>query len=422
MALYDGTVIPIDDEYELVVLDGGPETIEVGRRLYKVDSNGNMRVWFVEREGHKHRVVAGVEDGSLVTNAWTECKSKGKGKAQTTPEEQAIKEVEALYRKNLDRDYYETPEEARGPARNYLPMLAESYKDTTWEKWVARIAAEGFTPPAGETGVYWQPKLDGFCCIGKEDGLQSREGLTIVTVPHVEEALRPFFERYPGPVHGELYNHDYKEEFEKLSSILRKEKVTDEERALVEEKVQLHLYDYPGLEHLPFGLRSLELRRRLEETGVLESGVVHFVETVPVLDEAHLLKLTRTAINNGYEGGIGRLHLPYEKAKRSWSVTKIKYRMSAEFEVAAVEEGKGNYAGYAKRVLCWRPGTDRSAGITKANTFGAGIKGAKDSWLAGLLTAGHKIVTIEFFSYTMGGSGVPRQGVATKWHGDRRVL
>jgi hypothetical protein len=103
----------------------------------------------MQRQGSKHRVVAGFDDGSLVENAWTQCVSKGKGKAQTTPEEQAIKEVDALYRKALDRDYYETPEEAAGPPRNYLPMLAESWKDTTWEKWVARLMAS--TWPAGET-------------------------------------------------------------------------------------------------------------------------------------------------------------------------------------------------------------------------------------------------------------------------------
>lgn len=398
---------------------------EAGRPLYKYDSTGKLRVWWMERSGARHRVVAGVHEGNLITNAWTECQAKGKGKSLTTPEEQAIKEVEALYRKALDRDYYETPEEAAGPPRNYLPMLAQSWKETTWEQWVERLVkAKMPTPPPGHTGVYFQPKLDGFCCIATARGLQSREGLPIITAPHIVEALAPFFAAHPDAVlHGELYNHDLKDEFEKLGSLLKKQKgITDEDRAEVAAKVQYHLYDYPGAPAgCGFGARSDHLRVDLEALGLWRHPLVR-VETTIVRDQGHLAELTQAAIDDGYEGGIGRLNLPYEKAKRSWSVIKIKFRMDAEFEVALIEEGKGNYAGYAKAVRCWVPGADRSEGPTKKNTFGAGIKGDRDEWLAGLLTAGHKIVTIEFFSYTKGGSGVPRQGVATKWHGDRRVL
>lgn len=399
-----------------MALDGDTtEEIIIGRRLYKVDSNDNLRVWFMERQGNKHRVVAGVDGGSLVTNAWTECGSKGKGKAQTTPEEQAIKEVEALYKKSLDRDYYETPEAARGPARNYLPMLAQSWKDTTWAKWVARVLP--FAPHAvlSPTGVYFQPKLDGYCCIAKEHGLQSREGLPILTAPHVERELAAFFAAWgDGPLHGELYNHDLKDEFEKLGSLLKKQKgITPEHVAEVEAKVQFHVYDYPGLETLEFGRRNFELRHRLHECGALNSGVIRFVETTPVRDEEHMLELTAQAVEDGYEGGIGRLHLPYEKAKRSWSVIKIKTFDDAEFEVVRIEEGKGNYAGYAKRVVCRMP---------DGREFEAGIKGKKDQWLADLLHADHKVVTIRYFGLTQGGTGVPRMGVATKWHGDRRVL
>jgi hypothetical protein len=81
-------------------------------------------------------------------------------------------------------------------------------------------------------------------------------------------------------------------------------------------------------------------------------------------------------------------------------VIKIKFRMSAEFAVDEVIEGKGNYAGYAKAVVSDADG----------RKFKAGIKGERDQWLADLLTAGHKIATVEFFSYTKGGSGVPAPG------------
>lgn len=394
------------------------------RVLYKVDSAGKLRAWFMQRQGHKHRVVAGIHGGALVENAWTTCVSKGKGKAQTDPEGQAHKEIEALYTKNLDRDYYETPEEAAGPPRNYLPMLANSWKDTTWEKWTGRVPPFAYNPDPSESGAYFQPKLDGYCCIARASGLQSREGLPILTAPHVAEALEPFFAKFPGrPLHGELYNHELKDEFEKLGSLLKRQKnITPEHIAEVTGKVQLHLYDYPGYgEDRPFGERSQALYEDLAELGIW-GDVVRYVPTSAVRDEEHLLELTAQAVENGYEGGIGRLHLPYEKAKRSWSVIKIKTFDDAEFDVVAIEEGKGNYAGFAKRVICWRPGADRSAGPTKDNTFEAGIKGKRDQWLADLLTADHKVVTIKYFGLTQGGAGVPRMGVATKWHGEARTL
>ncbi len=396
--------------------------MHVGRQLFKVDSAGRMRTWRVEREGNKHRVVAGLEGGSAVVNEWTVCDSKGIGKAQTTPEEQAIKEVAALYTKQLKRSYYETPDEARGPARNYLPMLANGWKDTTWDKWLARCPA-----PYAHLGskAFFQPKLDGFCCIATAAGLQSRKGLPILTAGHIQEALRPFFDEHPDAIlHGELYNHDLREEFEQLSSLLRREKnITPEHLNEVAAKVQYHVYDFPGHgEHLGFGERFAALDAKLYGCAKASNGVIHVVDTTPVTSEEHLLELTAAAVEAGYEGGIGRLHLPYEKAKRSWSVIKIKSFDDDEFEVVRIEEGKGNYAGYAKRVICWLPGADRSMGETKDNTFEAGIKGKRDQWLAELLTASHKIVTIRYFGYTMGGEGKPRFGVATHWHGDERVL
>ncbi|UTC28986.1 DNA ligase [Brevundimonas phage vB_BpoS-Marchewka] len=400
--------------------------LERHRPIYKVDALGKMRVWFMERQDEKHRVVSGFDGGSLVANAWTVCKSKGKGKAQTTPLQQCAKEVEALYKKALERDYYETHAEAKGPPRNYLPMLAESWKDTTWDKWVARLKKAGSTPLPGTTGVYFQPKLDGYCCISYDSKMQSREGLPILTAPHVVAALESFYAMFPGrPLHGELYNHDLKEEFEALGSLLKKQKdITQDHIDEVVAKVQFHVYDYPGAgEHLPFGERIAALKRDLIAAGVdLDSGVIQIVETTEVQDEAHLETLCGLALEAGYEGGIGRLHLIYEKAKRSWSVIKIKIFDDAEFEVVMVLEGEGNYAGYAKAVVCWLPGADQEEGPTKDNTFKAGIKGQKNQRLKDLLTEENRIVTIRYFGYTYGGTGKPRFAVATKWHGLERVL
>jgi DNA ligase-1 len=142
-------------------------------------------------------------------------------------------------------------------------------------------------------------------------------------------------------------------------------------------------------------------------------GVIHLVETVMLRDAAHMEELRQGWLDQGYEGAIGRLDLPYEQ-KRSWSVMKLKLFDDGEFEVVEIVEGKGNYTGYAKRVTCRLP---------DGRTFGAGIKGGQSKFnrdLLGDAGAEQKVVTIRHFGWTK--DGIPRMGVATKWHGSERTL
>lgn len=399
------------DHPDYVIADGDPP-IEMGRPLYKFDTKGKLRVWWMDRQGAKKRTVAGLDAGKRTISAWTVCK----GKQKRTDEEQAQFEINADYTYGLKRDYFETPQEAVGGARFFEPMLAEKWKDITWAKMLKRLADAGVIRP-DTTGVYAQPKLDGFCCIAQKSGMTSREGEPIVSAPHIMEALAPLFEENPEAVfHGELYNHALKEDFEALSSILKKQKnITEEQFAYSREMAQFHIYDYPapGIRDLPFVERSERLLADLDKHGCLSAGILHFVETHMLRDDAHMEELRQGWLDDGYEGAMGRLNLPYEQ-KRSWSVLKLKLFDDAEFEVEAIVEGKGNYAGYAKRVTCRLP---------DGRTFGAGIKGGQSKFNAELLgEAGQcqKIVTIRHFGWTK--DGKPRMGVAIKWHGEARTL
>lgn len=416
--------------YEAVMTECGSDEAGVilrGPPLFKRDSKGGLRVWYMERQEHKKRVVAGLYLGALTTSAWTECV----GKQKRNDVEQAIFEINADYTHGLKREYFDSIDGADGEKRFFKPQLAEKWKDTTWTKWTDRLKKIGWTPRRdGDTGAYFQPKLDGFCCIAQKSGLTSREGQPIIAVPHIMEALAPLFEADPDAVfHGELYNHALKDEFETLSSILKKQKnISEEQFALAREMAQFHIYDYaaPQVRELGFNERSEALlevmARHLTYFGRLNQqtdAILHYVETLPVDSEETLVKLFYWAIEEGYEGGIGRLDGPYVQ-NRCWWVIKIKIFDDDEFDVVRIVEGIGNYQGYAKRVTCWAPGADRSEGPTKKNTFGAGIKGKRDEKLAALLHEDHKVVTIRYFGMTNG--GVPRMGVAIKWHGDARTL
>ena len=73
-----------------------------------------------------------------------------------------------------------------------------------------------------------QPKLDGVHCMFTKDGAYSRTGKPFKNVAHIEEDLEDFFKIFPDIIlDGELYNHDLKNDFEKIISLVRKQKPTN---------------------------------------------------------------------------------------------------------------------------------------------------------------------------------------------------
>jgi DNA ligase-1 len=87
-----------------------------------------------------------------------------------------------------------------------------------------------------------QPKLDGHRCIatikyGKAT-LWSRTRKPIASVPHIVAALEKAFPTGEVVLDGELYNHDYHEKFEELTSLIRQAVPTQGH-----EVVQYHIYD-----------------------------------------------------------------------------------------------------------------------------------------------------------------------------------
>src|SRR3546814_5619389 len=91
--------------------------------------------------------------------------------------------------------------------------------------------------------------LDGVRCIATKDGLFSRQGKPITSCPHISTALTPLFEHTPSLVlDGELYNHDLKDNFNEIISLVRKQKLTPEQFAETAKVVQYHVYDLPRYE------------------------------------------------------------------------------------------------------------------------------------------------------------------------------
>jgi len=193
--------------------------------------------------------------------------------------------------------------------------------------------------------VYMQPKLDGVRCLFTKDGAFSRTGKQFMNVQHIEKMLKHFFKACPWTVlDGELYNHDLKNDFEKIISLVRKQKPTDEDRAEAHKMIQYHVYDYTGKDYE--SSEGLSYKERLDNLicSDIYCWSVQHVKTnrVRFYDEAktfHNLNL-----KNGYEGSILRTNTPY-KHGRSWGLMKFKDFHDAEATIVDYQEGKGKRLG-----------------------------------------------------------------------------
>ena len=344
--------------------------------LYQIDENGNTRVWWMEQDGDKYRTVSGIADGKLVTSQWKLAKPKNVGRANaTTGEEQAAAEITSQYTKKRDRKYHDTHEAAANGSNIIEPMLADKFKgwDRNW------------------TEVYVQPKLDGMRCIATKNGLFSRQGKPIVSVPHIIRELAPLFEANPDLIlDGELYNHDLRDNFNELISLARQSKPTTDDFIKAEATIQYHVYDM--VHEFDFSTRFNYISEMLTELG---SNYIVLVPTNKVASVGELDGIYSLFLIDGYEGQMIRLDKPYEQ-KRTKALLKRKELIDEEFEVVAILEGQGNWAGYAKSVQC----------ISKAGVvFNAGIKGTQE-FAKELLTRNPmpKTVTVRYQNVTPDGS------------------
>ena len=195
--------------------------------------------------------------------------------------------------------------------------------------------------------VFIQPKLDGVRCVIQNE---KREGYEVVTaysrtgkewknINHILGQLRPFFDKFPDVIlDGELYNHDLKDNFEKIISLVRKTKPTDEARLESAEMVQFHCYDIID-EELPFDQR-IEF---VTESLMLLGDSIYTVDTVQTDEEQAYFIHTQNK-DKGYEGSIVRTNDTYQ-CKRSHNLRKFKEFHDDEAILINWVEGKGKRIG-----------------------------------------------------------------------------
>jgi DNA ligase 1 len=202
--------------------------------------------------------------------------------------------------------------------------------------------------------IFIQPKLDGVRCVIQRESdfpgqeylasfsvkAYSRTGKEWKNIDHILEQLKPFFFKYPNVIlDGELYNHDLKNDFEKIISLVRKTKPTEEDRLESAKMVQFHCYDIID-EALPFNQRMEFVSQFL----MLFGSSIHIVDTIRVLDEEEARSIHKSNLKKGYEGSIVRTNDTYA-CKRSHNLRKFKDFHDTEATITSWVEGKGKRIG-----------------------------------------------------------------------------
>jgi DNA ligase-1 len=382
--------------------------------LYKQTTTGATQSWEIEVEENKFRTISGQLDGKKIQNKWTTCKPKNVGRANaTTGEEQAAKEAEAKHQKKLEKGYHLNIENIE-KKRFYEPMLAQDFKNKLRKKTVMNhLSGDASFHPA----VFSQPKLDGIRCIAMREGLFTRTGKPITAVPHIHEALEPFFEKYPNAtLDGELYNHAYKDDFNKIIHLVRKQNLTDEHLAESKKMIQYHIYDAPVIagvfkgdkcwtEKDLFSDRTSVLDAQFANLGIDgrslhgEPNPLVIVETTEIHGREQLDRCYEDYVEAGYEGQMVRIDGSYEN-KRSPKLLKRKEFVDEEYEILGYDEGTGNREGTVKHFKFKNK---------DGRKFNSNVKGTFE-YMAELLERGDELVgkqaTVKYFNLTP--DGVPR--------------
>ena len=354
--------------------------------LYKRDSKGKVRIWTMQVGFNNEneagiRTISGLVDGQKVTSEWnlTEAKNVGRSNA-TTAKTQAEFEAQAEWTKNVDKEYF-VDVNAIDSYTAFKPMLAHDFTKTP--------VTSGIT----------QPKLDGIRMVVNTRGLYSRSNKEIVAVPHIAEALADFIKDHPTvTLDGELYNHELKDNFQKITSLVRKTvNLGADELAESKELVQYHIYDMfdSANPDMTFMQRYNWIQKNVHLVNKKTVGI-HLVPVAICETSEEIDVMYGEYTQAGYEGQMIRQDAVYEN-KRSKGLLKRKEFITEEYEVVEVHEGQGNWAGYAKRLTLKMP---------DGTTFSSGIRGSQAKLKELLENPNIDWATCRYFE--LSNDGVPR--------------
>lgn len=365
-------------------------------KLYKRDTTGKVREWTMQYGWNLDetqagtRTISGLQDGKKVTSEWyiTEAKNVGRTNS-TTNITQAKAEAQAEWDKRIEKEYFEDID-AIDSYTAFKPMLAHD-----------------FTKTPVESG-YTQPKLDGIRMVVNSRGLYSRSNKEIVAVPHIAEQLADFIKKFPTiTLDGELYNHELKDNFQKITSLVRKTvNLGTDELAESAELVQYHVYDMfdSANPDMTFTQRAKWISENVSGNNIV------LVKYDIANTSADIDKFYGEYTTAGYEGQMIRQDTAYE-FKRTKNLLKRKEFITEEYKVVEIQEGNGNWAGYAKRFILE---------LADGTQFSSGVRGSQEK-LAQLLKTKDSINWATCRYFELSNDGVPRFPVVIDYGSGERT-
>lgn len=352
--------------------------------IFKRTKTGATQEWTIEVVGNKYRTISGQTDGKKIINEWTVVYGKNVGRSnETTDNEQAMLEAIAKRTKKLESGYFENIKHIN-KTQYFEPMLASKWEDSK----------DKITYP-----IFSQPKLDGIRCIVTKDGMFSRNGKPILSAPHIRRSLNFVFDAYPDLIlDGELYADKFANDFNKIVSLVKRTKPTEDDLFESQKNIQYWIYDIPS-EGTTFGERCYTLDELFDaELESFEKYCV-LVETDTCNNEDEVMELYGQYVDKGFEGQMLRLDREYEN-KRSKSLMKHKSFVDEEYTILDIVEGEGNRTGTAGYMVFETENGDR---------FKSNVKGSWEE-TAEMLKNKKKLIgksaTIKYFNLTP--AGIPR--------------
>jgi DNA ligase-1 len=362
------------------------------KTLYKLDSKSKIRVWSIWTEDGILIQEAGILDGKLVQHS-KQCKSKNVGKSnETSPEEQALLELESECKGKLTEGYFETIEEAKNEIV-ILPMLAKSYDDEKHKiDWI-------------KDKVYIQPKLDGQRCLAfiKNNVVKliSRDGKVIENMDHIKLSLSFIMEDCI--LDGELYSME-------LGTFQENMKAIKKYRSGITEKIKYNVYDC---------ITEENFTKRFNKAQKLIEGIqnTEIVTTMSILNDKEINLFHNSYISNGYEGSIIRWgNSEYKINGRSSNLLKYKNFQDLDAEIIDILPNDANSL-HGTPLLKYS--VNKLSGVS-SSIFKAGVKMSHEDRVD-LLANKHlyigKLANIRFFEWTDDGN--PRFPVMIGIHIDR---
>jgi DNA ligase-1 len=208
---------------------------------------------------------------------------------------------------------------------------------------IKAMLAHKYNEDKADYPAFIQPKLDGVRCLFTAKGAFSRANNQFMNVDHIEQALKPFFAKNPTAVlDGELYNHELKDDFEKIISLVKKKKPTDDNRLEAAELVEYHVYDVASMTIAGYATRLNYLNS--EVYSKLTWPIMH-VDAKVAHDTDDAVEFHAKNLKLGYEGSIYRSWSGRYKGTRSWDLMKFKDFHDAEATIIGYEIGKGKREG-----------------------------------------------------------------------------